>query len=332
MSPSAAPTKTYSRRFLWLAVFIVVLVVAYSAGWFYLADRVAKEANAAIASLHRNGVTAECANPAVRGYPFRIGLYCDSLGYEDPSRNVIATAGSLRTVAQIYEPMHVLAELDGPLRTAAPGMPPLWLDWDKLRASVRIAKPLPQRLSVEAEGLSTQTDPDEGDPVMLFSAAKVEGHMKPNGADLDWAGSFAGLQVDPAAAGGRTLPVLSGSVDAILNNGVQLVEAKAGSLRGQSGTIRNLDLSTGPDTSIAVSGEFSVGADGLLDANLTIRMRDPKGVSAALATAFPEARDQITTGFSGLSMLGDTPALPLKISRGKAVLGFIPLGNIPPLS
>lgn len=332
MSSSAASARTYSRRFLWLAAFIVVLVGAYSAGWFYLADRVAKGANAAIASLNRDGVTAECANPAVRGYPFRLGLYCDSLGYEDPARNVIATAGSLRTVAQIYEPMHVLAELDGPLRTVAPGMQPLWLDWDKLRASVRIARPLPRRLSVEAEGLSIQTDPDEGEPVILFSAAKVEGHLRPNGADLDWAGSFAGLQVDPAAAGGRTLPVLSGSGDATLKDGVQLVEAKVRSLRGQSGTIRNLDLSTGPDTSVAVSGTFSVGADGLLDADLTIQMRDPKGVSAALSAAFPEAREQIINGFSGLSMLGDAPTLPLKISRGKAVLGFIPLGDVPPLS
>jgi hypothetical protein len=332
MSSSEAVKPSYSRRFLWLAAFIVVLVGAYSAGWFYLADRVAKEANDVIASLNRDGATAECTNPQVRGYPFRLGLYCDSLGYEDPSRNVIATAGSLRTVAQIYQPMHVLAELDGPLRTAAPGMRPLWFDWDKLRASVRIARPLPQRLSVEAEGLSTQTDPDDGDPVMLFSAARLEGHLRPNGGDLDWAGSFAGLQVDPAAAGGRTLPLLSGSGDATLKNGVQLIAAQAIGLRGQSGTVRNLDLSSGPNTGVALSGTFSVGADGLLDADLTITVRDPKGVSAALATAFPEARDQITTSFSGLSMLGDTPTLPLKISRGKAVLGFIPLGEIPPLS
>jgi hypothetical protein len=330
--PSSEVKPNYSRRFVWLAVFIVILFGGYSIGWFYMADRVAREANAAIASLNGDGVTAECANPAVRGYPFRLGLYCDSLGYEDTGRNIIATVGSLRTAAQVYEPMHVLAELDGPLRAVLPGLPPLWLDWDRLRASVRIAQPLPQRLSVEAEGFSGQTDPDDGSPVMLFSADKAEGHLRPNGVDLDWAGSFAKLQVDAAAVGGRTLPVMSGSGDATLKNGVHLLQTKATSLRGQSGTIRNLDLSSGADTGIALRGTFSVGADGLLDADLQITVRDAKSVSAALAAAFPEARDQIISGFSGLAMLGDTPTLPLKISSGKAVLGFIPLGEIPPLS
>lgn len=331
MSSSKA-NPNYSRRFFWLAVFIVILFGGYSAGWFYLANQVTRQANAAIASLNRDGVTAECTNPMVRGYPFRLGLYCDSLGYADTGRSIVATAGGLRTAAQVYAPRQILAELDGPLRTALPGMPPLWLDWDKMRASVRVAQPLPQRLSVEAEGVSAQTDPDEGDPVMLFSATSLEGHLRPNGTDLDWAGSFAGLQVDAAAVGGRTLPILNGAGDATLTNGVQLLAAKTTSLRGQAGTIRSLDLSTGAETGVALSGTFSVAADGLLDADLTIRMRDPKGVSAALATAFPEARDQITTGFSGLSMLGSSPTLPLKISRGKAVLGFIPLGEIPPLS
>jgi hypothetical protein len=30
-------------------------------------------------------------------------------------------------------------------------------------------------------------------------------------------------------------------------------------------------------------------------------------------------------------MLGSEPSLPLKIVKGKAVLGFIPLGNIKPV-
>ena len=33
----------------------------------------------------------------------------------------------------------------------------------------------------------------------------------------------------------------------------------------------------------------------------------------------------------GLVALGDNPSLPLKIKQGGARLGFIPLGDIPPL-
>ena len=41
--------------------------------------------------------------------------------------------------------------------------------------------------------------------------------------------------------------------------------------------------------------------------------------------------DQIRTSFAGLAVMGDNPTLPLKISKGRAMLGFIPLGNVPPL-
>ncbi len=117
--------------------------------------------------------------------------------------------------------------------------------------------------------------------------------------------SFTDLQIDPAAVAGRTLPVLSGSGDATLKDGVAAGRTRSRSLRGQSGTIRNLDLSTGPETGIALSGPFTVGADGLIDANLMVTLRDPRGVAAALANAFPEARRQITAGFAGLAALGN---------------------------
>ena len=40
---------------------------------------------------------------------------------------------------------------------------------------------------------------------------------------------------------------------------------------------------------------------------------------------------QIKTSFAGLAAMGDNPTLPLKVSKGRAMLGFIPLGNLPPL-
>lgn len=331
MTSSDMKKPNYSRRFLWLAVFIVLLFGGYSVGWFYVANRLQAEAGRAIAGLNKNGVTAECTNLAARGFPFRIGLFCDRVAYEDAAGNLFAAAGSFRSVAQVYQPTKVIAELDGPLRVSAPGMSPLWLDWDNLRASARLAAPVPERLSAEAEGLSGLTDPEDGDPVSLFSATKAEMHLRPNGADLDWAGRFVELQIDPEAAGGRSLPVLNGSGDATLKGGVEFIRSGSESLRGRSAEIRNLDLSSG-EGGVSVSGPVSVDEDGLVDATLTIRIRNPKAVAAILAAAFPEAKAQIDSGFSGLAALGNEPSLPLRIVKGKARLGFIPLGEIPPVA
>jgi hypothetical protein len=314
-------------------MFIVILFGGYSAGWFYVADRFQKEIDRSLAAVNKGSISADCANAEIRGFPFRLGLYCDAVGYGDDAKKVYATAGSFRSAAQIYQPTHVVAELDPPLRVSVPGIVPLWLDWDNLKSSVRLATPLPQRVSVEAEGLSGQTDPgddDDSEPASLFSAEDAQVHLRPNGPDLDAAASFVNLQVDPDAVGGRQLPVMNGDADMTLKDGAGVFASRPESLRGKSGEIRRLELSSG-NAAVSVSGPLSVGADGLVDAELTIKVRDPKGVAALAATAFPEAKSRIDQGFSGLALLGNEPSLPLKIVKGEMTLGFIPLGKLEPL-
>ena len=182
-------------------------------------------------------------------------------------------------------------------------------------ASIRLARPLPERLSVEAEGLSAATDPEEEEAIQLFSAEKAESHWRPNGADVDWAASVAGLQLDPAAAGGHSLPPVSGSLDMTVTDGVAAIARRE---------------QFGPSTGLALSGPFSVDQEGLLDARLKIVLRDPQGLAGQLSGAFPEVRDQIAAAASALATLGAS-GLPVRIDKGRAMLGFIPLGKVPPL-
>jgi hypothetical protein len=327
---TSSEAKPKRKPFVWLAAFIVLLFGGYSVLWFVLADRLQAATERAIASLNRDDVVAECVDPKVNGFPFRLGVSCESLSFEDPARGIAATAGGLRTAAQVYAPSQSIAELDGPLRVSAPRLPPLWLDWDRLRASVRLAQPLPERLSVEAEGLSAATDPEEEEAIQLFSAEKAESHWRPNGADVDWAASVTGLQLDAAAVGGHSLPSLSGSLDMTLTDGVAAIARRDQSLRGRAGTVRSLELSLGPTTGLTLSGPFSVDENGLLDARLNIVLRDPQGLAGQASAAFPEAQDQIAAAASGLAALGAS-GLPVRIDKGRAMLGFIPLGKVPPL-
>lgn len=330
MTSSEARSPRKNRRFLWLTVFIVLLFGGYSAGWFYVADRVKAEMVARLATMNRGEVSVECDNPQVGGFPFRIGVSCDRLAYADGVRRIEATAGSFRSLAQVYQPNRAIAEFDGPLHLSAPGVGAIRLDWQRLRASVRIASPLPERVSVEAEGLKGTSEAAGSAGAPLFAADRTEGHLRPNGADVDWAGSFVGLTVDPAVVGGRTLPVMDGSGEATVKNGVALLHSRPKSLRGQAVDIAALDLASG-DAGVSIKGPLSVAEDGLIDADLVVTVRDPMAVADVLATAFPEQKGPIQQGFMGLSLLGSEPSMPLKIVRGKATLGFIPLGEIRPL-
>jgi len=327
MSATEASKPNYGRRIIWLTAFVALLFGGYSLGWFYLAGKLEAKAKATLTAMNRDGVVAECTNPVARGYPFRLGLFCDRVAFEDAGRGVSMSAGSFRSAGQIYDPMRLVAEIDGPARVDVPQGQPLALTWDNLRASVRLAQPLPERVSLEGKMLKAATD--AGAP--LASAETFEGHMRPNGEDLDLAGSFAGLALDASLVEGRSVPLLSGDTDLTVKNGVALVRQKARSLRGQSGTIRTLDLSTSETAGVSLSGPFSVDKDGLLDAQFKLTVRDPQGLAMALSEAIPEKSEQIQQGFAALAMLGSSPSLPLKISKGRASLGFIKLGNVPPL-
>lgn len=330
MTSSGQSSPNYGRRFFWFALAILVAIGAYSAGWFYTARFLEDETRKAVSSLNGNGRRASCEEAEARGYPFRIGLFCRSVMYEDAREGIAFQARALRSAAQVYQPWRIVGELDGPARLAAPGLNALVLDWQSLRASARLASPLPERLSVEAQGLSVRLDEQSEAPPPLIHAGSVEAHMRPAGDDLDLAVRFAGVRPDADLTQGVEVPLLSGLADLSITDGA-LDGGLDGELRGRSATIRNLTVSAEGGGGVTVSGPISVDADGLVDARLQVTLREPMALAALLGEAFPQSRREIEMSLSGLAAMGETPSLPLRIVRGEASLGFIRLGTIPPL-
>ena len=89
--------------------------------------------------------------------------------------------------------------------------------------------------------------------------------------------------IDPKLLKGAELPPFKGEADITIKDGVKLVRFGSGSLRGQSGTIQTLAVSSGDTAGLSLSGPFSVAADGLVDADLTVTIRDPEGAVGYLA-------------------------------------------------
>lgn len=327
MSAAEPRPGSYGRRIRWLGIAVAMVVGVYTAGWFYVADLIQTRARDAIAQMNGSGVTADCANPTARGFPFRIGLFCDRVAFADPAQGIGISAGSFRSAGQIYDPMRLIAELDGPAKIDIPDGGAIDIGWEALRASVRLAQPLPQRVSVEGRAVVAKLP--SGAPI--GAVQRFEAHMRPNDADVDLAATVDSLALDPALLDGGILPALSLQSDLTVTDGARLVQSRAETLRGTAGTIRTLVLSSDKDTSIAASGPFSIDTDGLIDATLKVTVRNPQQLSAIVSQLFPQAKDQIAASAAGLSALGTEPTLPLSIVKGKATLGFIPLGDIPPL-
>lgn len=331
MTSSRSGGRNITRRFQWLTAAIIAAIALYTAGWYYAAGRLTDEAQKALADLSQNGNRAVCESPAVHGFPFRIGLYCDATYFERGGLGAAISTGAFRSAAQIYAPMRIVAEADSPARVTLPGLVPLDVDWDGLRASARLARPLPERVSIVSTKVRAIADMPNVDGPSAFTAERLEFHLRPNGKDLDVAVRFAALEPGALLIGEGKMPPLSGLLDLTLKDGINRLRTRKGELRGIAVTVRQIEIKAPDGAGVTVTGTASIDKDGVIDAQLTLGATKPAELASVLAAAFPSQANRIGSVMAGLSTLGDNPSLPLTIRKGQAFLGFVPLGPVPAL-
>ncbi|KFB08899.1 DUF2125 domain-containing protein [Nitratireductor basaltis] len=315
------------RRFIWFAGAILLAIAAYTGAWFYLAGKLEAKANQTVSELNRNGTRAHCEEPEARGYPFRIGLYCGSIFYEDVRQGFSIRAGAFRSAAQVYQPQHLVGEVDGPAELELPVSSPLTIDWEVLRASARIADPLPQRFSSEARRLTVALE--ETPSEVLATAELGEFHARLHDGDLQMAGLLRQLAATQAL--GVSLPSMDAQFAATLKQGETVLTGKPENLRGKEWQLDELVLSqNGSTASIAASGPISIGADGRMNGMLTITVTDADRILEMVSANAPELAEKID-GVRPLIMGLAQKPMELRINNGRMMLGFIPLGEIPPL-
>lgn len=313
--------KSMSRRFAWFAVAIVAGIGLYTAGWFWAANRLESETARVVERLRADGKEADCTAPTARGYPFRIGLYCDGIAFADRQQGLSVSGSGLRSAAQVYQPFRIVGELDTlAAEFAAPaGIRTTAKD---IRFSTRLARPLPEIASVESGAISAS----DFDGRALGSAQSGAAHMRPRGPDLDLAGSLKGF-VTPLVA---ELPPIDVDADVTVLDGVTRLQTALRSLRGNSIDIRNL-AANAPDGGASVSGKATVDPEGLVDATLEINIRNPSAVANHLATAMPQLAPDIARYGRIITAMGDNPKIPIVIIKGEVKLGIFTIGRVPPL-
>ncbi|WP_367718752.1 DUF2125 domain-containing protein [Nitratireductor sp. GISD-1A_MAKvit] len=223
-----------------------------------------------------------------------------------------------------------VGELDAPARITLPYLPPLEARWDNMRISAYLTRALPERFSSDAENLvlTLGQKPDQ----TIAMADSFQLHARQNEGNLDLALVARDLTVDPAFTNGTTIPPLNGEILVTLDDGITLLGRSGSSLRGHSGTVENLHLKTSEGSAgLSIRGPVSVADNGLVDAQLQVTVDDPQAIALLVSQIFPQRRNEIGGITSGLAGLGSSPTLPVNIRQGRIFVGFLPLGNIPPL-
>ncbi|SDO80743.1 DUF2125 domain-containing protein [Phyllobacterium sp. OV277] len=337
---SRTSDKSYNagRRIRFLAAGIVIVGLLYTGGWYYLANMLETRVATNIAGLQAKGINAACENAGASGYPFRLGLNCSSVSWVDQAKNVSVHTGAFRSAAQIYAPFHIVSEVDSPASVSVPGMAPLDLNWDNLKSSVRLDKPIPRRLSVEGRNVVINQHNPAGAATPLATLKDGQVHFRAIEPVMDIALSFSSLKIADNTVYDKPLPELTGAADIQLANGFALIgkpERDLSVLRGQSGMLRRVDLALPDGSGIAISGPFSVADDGRISGDFKITMRNPESVASTVKSVLPGQEKIISSVVQAMAFVpkdaSGAPTLPVTVKNGKMSVGFISIGRLPSL-
>jgi len=337
--PSSVSSGRNRRGFLFLACGVLIAAIAYTAGWFYLADKLEARAKSDLAGLGAKGISANCENLHISGYPFRIEIVCDSISWQRRNAGISFLAGRISSGSPVYAPRSLTNEITGPAFIGIPGLLPLELRWDKLVTSSELIRPVPSRIFTTAKGLRVGVRTQTTSATPLAEIADLQ--FEANGFDgpMQTLINFDGLKLSEAAIGDTALPALSGSADIAFSDAPALFRPRPGAieerLRGQSGEIRKATLSLPSGGSLTLSGPFSVDDEGVVSGTFRLSLTDPSALAEAARTIFPDQERNISTVLFALSAMpkdeNGAPTITVNVKRGKATAGFIPLGTLPTL-
>jgi hypothetical protein len=332
----AASSRSGVSAKIWgLAAAIVLAIAVYTGGWFYAAASLKANTLALLGKQQENNVSAECADATYRGYPFRIGLFCSKVTIDDRANGISAMFGALRSAAQVYQPSHIVWELDGPSEVRTSHGLSVSSQWRNMQSSLITVAGGVERSSTTIDGLTSAILSSQTGQAFDLKVEHTETHLRQNGDDLDAAMTLR--NTDLTAKGlPSLLPRFTAIADLTLTGKAGLLEGRDETgLYGSAGQIRQLGIDLGDGEILSISGPVSVDTEGRLSGKLRLEVEKIGAWRDRLKTSFPQLGRTIDTASGMLSALtggGDRATLDLTLNRGKILVGgFIPLGEIPPI-
>lgn len=332
---AASSQRSVSGKIWALAIVIILVIGGYTGGWFYAASLLKERTLTLLGSQEKVGVIAECADAEYRGYPFRIGLFCSKVSVDDRNNGVSAAFGSLRSAAQVYDPKHVVWELDGPSEIRTSHGLAISSQWDSMVSSLTAKGRGVERSSTVITALQSAIVSSATGQTFNLAAGETEMHLRQNGTDLDTAVTITGISLTGEGVP-QGLPALTANAEISLTGKAGLIDGsdRNVSLYGAEGEIRNFSADLGEGRVISLSGPFGVTADGRLNGKMKLRVQKLAAWKESIGTAIPGLASILDNASSMLSALGggDRASIDFTIRNGKVLVGgFIPVGEIPPI-
>ncbi|MBV2141940.1 DUF2125 domain-containing protein [Falsochrobactrum sp. TDYN1] len=337
MVQTGTEAKKSRTRPITIAIVFLVLIAAYTAGWFYVASQLETRARADMAKLSAQGVGVGCEDLHMGGYPLRVNVVCTSISWQRPSAGMAFRAGRFTSGSPVYAPRSLRNELAGPAFIEFPGLEPLEVNWSEFTSNTRLARPFPTEIELDARDVTVGRRTETTTTKPIGTLEQMNFQMSSSGDLLNVNGRFAAFKLAPSIIGNAKSPEIDGLADIQIADAATLLAPSPSPLnerlRGHSGVINRAFLSMPNGAMVSVVGPFSVDMEGLVDADLKVTMVNPHSFAQAGQTLFPEQGGNIATVLFALSAMpkdeNGNPVLEIAVRKGRAKAGFIPLGRLP---
>lgn len=346
-STNTAPAQKSSskNRFIGFVIFIIFVIIAFTALWFWAANKIDKTVNQISAQLATQGSVLKCEDQQVRGYPFRLGLFCSDIIFSDPVKSINISAKNLRSAAQLYKPGHIIAELDSPLKLSLPNLAPLIIDWQEFRSSANLTTTGYKRISLTSKNFQIAAN-DAGLKSPLGTIKDLQIHTRPTPdrtaeKALDLSVTLANWEI--ANGAGNAFEPLFVTINFSLDQAQYIIETQQDVLQflrtnGGNANITDVTIATKSGGSLNFSGPIKISQQGIVNGELTLNLTDPQKLANYAGNIFPPVQAVLEQSLPYLNGFADTSSgvtkinnLKLNIQNGEVFLGFFKIGQIPKL-
>ena len=205
--PHQTPARKPLRALLYAPfVAVLLLALAWSAGWFWLRGDVLRRMDTARTAWRAAGHDLGWTARTLSGFPFRLDLDLSDARMGDGSGWAISTP-RLNAEAFVFSPSHWVLVAPGAVTITRRSAGPVIVHAKVLRASLSDFAARPLRLSVEGLALTFDAPPGEK-PFLLASAAEF--HLHTRAGPDDQGALYLGLENAAPAHGGALERVAAG--------------------------------------------------------------------------------------------------------------------------
>ncbi|MGI9357418.1 MAG: DUF2125 domain-containing protein [Rhizobiaceae bacterium] len=322
---------------------VIAILVLCCGGWF-AASRWADGKIADVIEVQRQrGVEIDCADRAMGGFPFSMGVGCESITIRQPDGSQI-DAGAVRSAASLTAPGEARIEIDSPF-TVQSGRATLEAHWRKLEAFADATFDGGfERVSFSSHDLTIAS----GDiSVILGSVSGKALRSKAYEKDRNSDGLYSQISLNDVTArlpNDISIPHFSIDMDGTLDDGyrdfvVRRLTVAEVMADGAHGVLQSAKLEMPNDGKLVLAGPFELGADGLLSGKVKVGIANPKAVKVWARAVSPALEQPASLLAKSVAEMGaettlggeEVRAIELTIDKGEVRLGFIKLLDLPAL-